>query len=303
MEIRYRNFNNYFQKIFGERVVKLSLDAGFSCPNRDGATGKGGCIFCSESGSGDFSGRREESLELQASRQRTHLKTKWPTSKFIAYLQAFTNTYADVDTLRRIYERALSLDGVVGLAIATRADCLPPEVVDLLAEIEKKTFLWVELGLQCVDDKALSFLERGYDHRIFVEGQKTLRKRGIRTLAHVIIGVPGQEEEDLLKTVDYVNEAEFWGIKFHSLYIQEHTKLAQRYAQTPFPLWSRERYVSAVCDAIERLDPETVIHRLTGDCAVDELVAPLWSADKRKVLAGIGKELKTRGTFQGARYR
>lgn len=296
---RYNTLNNELQNIFGEKVMKLSLDGGFTCPNRDGKVGTRGCIFCGEEGSGEFAGSRDISIRKQMEEQKELLSKKWKAKKYIAYFQNFTNTYAPIDYLRKIYNEALEVDNVVGLAIATRPDCLDEDVLNLLEDLNKKTFLWVELGLQTIHKKTASFIRRGYPLEIYDKAIDGLNKRNIKVVTHLIIGLPYETRDDILQSVRYVAEKDIWGIKLHSLYIQKETDLHCYYINNPFPIMSMDEYVSIIVDALELLPKEMVIHRLTGDGKKEFLVEPEWSKDKSKVLTSIDKELKNRQTIQG----
>ncbi|WP_234978634.1 TIGR01212 family radical SAM protein [Anaerosalibacter sp. Marseille-P3206] len=299
---RYHSLNYELKTTFGTKVIKLSLDGGFTCPNRDGTVGSRGCIFCSEEGSGEFTANRILSISEQIDEQKEFLSKKWPKGKYIAYFQNFTNTYSSIKDLRRKYEEALSKEDVVGLAIATRADCLPEEVLDLLSELNKKTYLWVELGLQTIHEKTAKFIRRGYDLSVYNKGIEELKKRNIKVVTHLIFGLPGESKEDTLETVKYIANTNTWGVKFHLLYIQKDTDLYEYYKSSPFYILSKEEYISIVCDSIEMLPQNMVIHRLTGDGKKGLLIEPKWSLNKLGVLSGIDMELKRRGSHQGIKY-
>lgn len=299
---RYHSLNYEFKTTFGTKVIKLSLDGGFTCPNRDGTVGSRGCIFCSEEGSGEFTANRILSISEQIDEQKEFLSKKWPKGKYIAYFQNFTNTYSSIEDLRRKYEEALSKEDVVGLAIATRADCLPEEVLDLLSELNKKTYLWVELGLQTIHEKTAKFIRRGYDLSVYNKGIEELKKRNIKVVTHLIFGLPGESKEDISETVKYIANTNTWGVKFHLLYIQKDTDLYEYYKSSPFYILSKEEYISIVCDSIEMLPSNMVIHRLTGDGKKGLLIEPKWSLNKLGVLSGIDMELKRRGSHQGIKY-
>lgn len=288
---RYYSLNQYFKNKYGEKVGKLSLDGGFSCPNRDGSLSTGGCIFCSERGSGDFT---SASLDLkgQIQRQKKVAKKKWQVNKFIGYFQSFTNTYGPVDQLKNLYYQVLEDPDIVGLAIATRADCLDEEVLDLLEEISKKTNLWLEIGMQSVKEETISYINRGYSHEYLDKKLGELRKRNIKYLLHVIFGLPGEDEDDMLKSISYVNESGAFGIKIHSLYIQSDSRLYQAYLEDNFPLLSKDAYTDLVVKALTMLNSDIVVHRITGDGDKEKLVAPLWAADKLSVIGEINKKLK-----------
>lgn len=291
---RFLSFNDYFKYKFNAKVVKLSLDAGCTCPNRDGNISNRGCIFCSEKGSGDFAASREYSINEQIKSQKILLSKKWNSNKYIAYFQNFTNTYGDINYLKNLYNEIIKNEEIIGLSIATRADCLDDEVMKMLVELNKKTFLWVELGMQSINEKSIDFINRGYSHEVFNENIKKLKNNNIRFLTHIIFGLPDENYEDMIKTVNYVRDIHPFGVKFHSLYIQNDSPLAKYYLENPFNLISKEDYINIVCDAIEILPKDIVIHRLTGDPDREKLIAPLWTKDKLSVISSIDKELKRR---------
>ncbi|MCG8499853.1 MAG: TIGR01212 family radical SAM protein [Firmicutes bacterium] len=300
---RYHSLNEELRKIFGEKVFKLSLDGHFTCPNRDGTVGTKGCLFCSEQGAGEFAAPRQWSLQAQTEQQKNLLSQKWTRGKYIAYFQNFTNTYAPVNVLRRKYKEALSLPDVVGLAIATRPDCLPGDVLDLLDELNQETYLWVELGLQTIHEPTAKLIRRGYPLSAFEEAVGQLRNRNINAVAHLIFGLPWETDEQILSSVKYVAHSGIQGVKLHLMHILKGTDLHILYETEPFPLLSQEKYISLIADAIELLPPEMVIHRMTGDGAKQLLVAPKWSGHKRAVLNGIEKELRQRDTYQGKYFQ
>lgn len=299
---RYHSLDYEFKTTFGTKVIKLSLDGGFTCPNRNGTVGSRGCIFCSEEGSGEFAGNRVLSISEQIEEQKEFLSKKWPKGKYIAYFQNFTNTYSSIEDLRGKYEEAISKDDIVGLAIATRADCLPEDVLDLLGELNKKTFLWVELGLQTIHEKTAKFIRRGYNLNVYNKAIEELKKRNIKVVTHLIFGLPGESKKDISETVKYIADTNTWGVKLHLLYIQKDTDLYESYKKATFHILSKEEYISLICDSIEILPPEMVIHRLTGDGKKGLLIEPKWSLNKLGVLSGIDMELKRRGSNQGIKY-
>ena len=299
---RYHTLNYELRKTFGQKVTKLSLDGGFTCPNRDGTLGNRGCIFCGEEGSGEFAGSRDLSIKEQIDEQKKLLSKKWDTDKYIAYFQNFTNTYSTCEDLRNKYYEALSHEEVVGLAIATRPDCLPEEVLNLLEELNEKTYLWVELGLQTIHERSAKFIRRGYPLETYDKAVHELKKRGIRAVTHLIFGLPYESREDMIQSVKYVANTETWGVKFHLLYIQKETDLYYYYLKNPFPLLSRDEYISIVVDGLEHLPPDMVVHRVTGDGKKDLLYEPRWSLDKLRVLSGIDRELKNRNSYQGKKW-
>ena len=301
-EKSFNNIDYYLKEKFGEKIFKVSLDGGFTCPNRDGTLSYKGCIFCSESGSGEFTGNRENSITNQINEQIKFLG-RGEDKKYIAYFQNFTGTYGNIEHLRSVYEEAIKHPNIVGLAIATRADCLSEEVLELLSEFNEKTHLWIEIGLQTVNDKTAEIINRGYKTEIFTEKMKELNKRNIKVVTHVIIGLPNENKNDVFSTIDYINEQKTWGIKLHLLYILKNTELFEYYKSNPFEIMEKEEYISIVTEIISRLDKKIVIHRLTGDAPWKDLYEPKWSTDKRGILNGINKLLKEKKIYQGKERR
>lgn len=299
---RYLSLNYELRKTFGTKVIKLSLDGGFTCPNRDGTIGNRGCIFCGEEGSGEFTSSRKLSIKDQIESQKRFLSKKWSEGKYISFFQNFTNTYSTVKDLNKKYSEAISQNGVVGLAIATRPDCLSEEVLKLLEEFNKKTFLWVELGLQTIHGETAKFIRRGYELDCYEKAIIELNKRNIKVVTHLIFGLPNETNKDMLDSVKYISSTNTWGIKFHNLYIQEGTDLYNYYIKNPFHILSIDEYISLVVDSIELLPQNMVVHRLTGDGKKELLVEPRWTLNKLKVLSSIDKELKQRNTYQGIYY-
>lgn len=295
----YHTWNYHLREEFGHKVLKLPIDAGFSCPNRDGTISKIGCIYCSEEGSGDFTPSSKLSIEEQYLKSKDMMSKKWPNGKYIIYFQAFSNTYAPIEKLKKIYYQALELEDVVGVAIATRPDCLSTETIQLLSEINKITYLWVELGLQTIHDHTARLINRGHSFQSFLDSLDLLQAANIRTCAHVIYGLPHESKEEMLETSHTLAKLPLQGIKLHSLYIQRNTILANYYDKHKFPLISLEEYVDIVVDTIELLPEDFIIHRLTGDAPRDQLIAPSWSLKKWEVLNAIDKEFKRRNTKQG----
>ena len=298
-EKRYYTLNQHLREVFGEKVFKVSLDAGFTCPNRDGALGWGGCVYCSARGSGDFAGQVEKSIHEQFVEVKEVMSRKWPNAKYLAYFQAYTNTYAPIERLREVYEQALQEEGVVGISIATRPDCLPEEVLDYLEELNQRTYLWVEIGLQSIHDRTMEWVGRGHTYSDFVQGLEKLQQRKIRVCAHMIFGLPGETLEDMKVSVQAVAALPLQGLKLHLLHVLRGTPLAKIYEREPFPLLSQEEYVTLISDILEILPPQMIIHRLTGDAPRKDLIAPLWSLKKWEVLNAIDRELERRGTWQG----
>ena len=296
---RYHTLNWELRKVFGTKVFKIPLDAGFTCPNRDGKLSDKGCLFCSPRGSGDFAGDRKEDLKQQFDNLKAVMHKKWHQGKYIAYFQAFTNTYGDVEYLRKVYELALNQPEVVGLAIATRPDCLPEEVLDLLAEFNKKTYLWVELGLQTIHKQTARSMNLQYDYEKLRQSLQNLRKREIQTVAHIILGLPGETHEMMRVTGETVAELPIQGLKIHLLHLMKNTPLAQIYKDKPFPYLTQHEYIDLVADILEKIPPDVVIHRLTGDSPRSTLIGPEWSLNKWEVLNSIDDRLVQRNTWQG----
>lgn len=293
---RYHTLNYFYKEKFGHKVCKISLNAGFSCPNRIHGTG---CIFCSPSGSGDFAGNKEDDLITQFESQRKRMQAKWPDAYFIGYFQAGTNTYAPLEVLKEKYELILQQPNVIGLSIATRSDAISGETLDYLEDLNKKTFLTVELGLQSIHEKTLRFINRGHTLENFEHMVKELQKRKINVVVHIINGLPGETKEDMIATAKYLNDLHIDGIKIHMLHIIKNTPLANTFIQSPFPVLTKEEYIDIVCEQLIRLDPKIVIHRITGDPKKEDLIAPNWLLKKFCVLNDIDKEMKKRNITQG----
>lgn len=292
---RYHTQNYHLRHTFGSKVTKISLDAGFTCPNIDGRCGVGGCIYCLN-GSGSAS---RLDLHSQFLEVREKMREKWDSDKYIIYLQAHTNTYADLDTLKRIYYEVLSFENAVGLSVATRADCLDEEIADLLFEISKNTYLNVELGLQSTFDETARLINRGHTYDTFLQGYDMMKKRDIKVCVHLINGLPGEDYDMMMENVKRVNSLEPFSIKLHLLHVLRGTPLARMYERGEFQTFELYDYVKLICDQLEYIRPETVIQRLTGDGDKEHLISPLWSMKKFVVLDEIDKELERRKTFQG----
>lgn len=296
-KVFYNPLNGYLRKRFGCKVYKISLDAGFTCPNRDGKIGTKGCIFCSQGGSGDFAGNRNDSIEKQLLYGKQLIKKKLPdeTVKYIAYFQAFTNTYAPVEVLEERFTSAISDPEVVCLSIATRPDCLPEDVLALLERLNKIKPVWVELGLQTIHEKTAEYIRRGYSLSVFDEAVSNLKARGIEVITHVIIGLPGENLEMMKETVKYVADSGVKGIKLQLLHVLKNTDLYEDYKQEKFRTMELEEYVETLRELVLLLPEDMVVHRLTGDGDKKILTAPMWSTDKKKVLNTIGKVICPRG--------
>ena len=299
---RYHTWNYYLRQTFGEKIFKVSLNAGFTCPNVDGTLGYGGCIYCSREGSGDFAGNPNDNLRKQFDEIKAMMLKKWPNAKYIGYFQAFTNTYAPLEVLKERYETVLGFEDVIGLSISTRPDCLPDDVVDYLAELNERTNLWVELGLQTIHDETSDIINRGHTYQDFLDGFKKLKDRNIKTVVHIINGLPGEDKEMMMQTAKAVADMGADGIKIHLLHIIKDTPLRDFLNNGQIVPMEQEEYINLVCDQLEILPEEMVIHRLTGDGKRDELLAPLWSLKKWEVLNDIDKTLKERDTYQGIYY-
>ncbi len=299
---RYHTWNYYLRRTFGEKVFKVSLNGGFTCPNIDGTKSVGGCTYCSSLGSGDFAGNPQKSIHEQFSEVKAQLHKKWHDAKYIAYFQANTNTYAPVSVLREKFEPVLNEKNVVGLSIATRADCLPDDVLDYLSELNGKTNLFVELGLQSVSDETGRKINRAHTYEEFLQGYNALRERGIKTCVHLIVGLPGENRDMILKSALTVARLHPHSIKLHLLHILKGTVMAEQYARGEFDVLSRDEYVNLIVDILELIPEDIVIQRLTGDGGRDSLIAPLWSLKKFVVLNEIDKEMVRRDCYQGDRY-
>ena len=298
-ERRYYALDYYLKQNFGEKLYKISLNGGCSCPNRDGTCGTRGCIFCSEGGSGDFAASSSLSVADQLAYGKGLVRPKYNGHSYIAYFQAYTNTYAPVEYLRRIFTEAIEEPDVVALSIATRCDCLPPDVLDLLDELNRRKPVWIELGLQTIHDKTLHAIRSGFTLSQFEQAVSDLHKRNIPVITHLILGLPGETKEDMLSSVRYVGSLPVTGIKLQLLHILKGTDLGTAYMADPFPLFTLEEYCDLIADCIALLPPEIVIHRLTGDGPRNLLLAPLWSTDKKRVLNTIQKCLRERDLWQG----
>ncbi|EGQ6659604.1 TIGR01212 family radical SAM protein, partial [Listeria monocytogenes] len=295
--------NYCLREEFGQKTYKVALDGGFDCPNRDGTVAHGGCTFCSAAGSGDFAGNRALDLKVQFQQVRDKMQTKWKEGKCIAYFQAFTNTHAPVAELREKFETVLNEPGVVGLSIATRPDCLPDDVVEYLAELNERTYLWLELGLQSAHDETGRLINRAHDYDCYVEGVRKLQKHNIRICTHIINGLPKETPEMMMETTRKVVESGVDGIKIHLLHLLKGTPMVEDYKKGDLEFLTRDGYVNLVADQLEILPPEMVIHRITGDGGVDDLIGPVWSLNKFEVLNAIDAELVRRDSWQGKLYQ
>ena len=295
----YHSLDYMLRERFGEKVYKVTLNGGMSCPNRDGKIGTRGCIFCSAGGSGDFAADAALSITDQIESQISILSQKRPIHKYIAYFQAYTNTYAPVEYLEKIFTEAISHPKIVALSIGTRPDCLSPEIVTLLSRLNKQKPVWIELGLQTIHEDTASYIRRGYDLPVFEHALKRLRQLGIPVIVHTILGLPGEDIKRNLETMHYLNEHHIQGIKLQLLHVLKYTDLADDYLTGRFSVYSMEEYFEVLSSCICNLNPDIVIHRLTGDGPKDLLIAPTWSTNKRHVLNQMQSWFKIHDIWQG----
>ena len=295
---RYHTLDYFYKHKFNSKVFKVSLNAGLSCPNIDGTVGKGGCIYCSNSGSGEFAGNKNDDIITQFNEIKKMMLKKWPNAKYIGYFQAHTNTYAPVETLKKLYEPILQQENVVGLNIATRPDAISDECLKYLEELNKKTYLTIELGLQTIHKKTTKIINRCHTLECFENMVKKLRKKNINVVVHIINGLPYETKEDMIKTAKYLNKLDIQGIKIHMLSVIKNTKLEKLYQLKPFHILTEE-YIDIVINQLENLRPEIVINRITGDPKLDDLIQPTWLVKKFCVLNNIDKEMVKRNTYQG----
>ncbi len=298
---RYNDFNGYLRSIFGCRVQKITIDAGLSCPNRDGSISRGGCIYCNFKGSGTGAHEKGLSVTDQIVQGKKALARRYKAKKFLAYFQSFSNTYAPIETLRNLYGQALAIEDVVGLSIGTRPDCVDDPILELLQGYAENHLVWIEYGLQSAHDSTLAFINRGHDFECFKQAVAATKNRGIKICAHVILGLPNERKAQMLETADAIAGLGIDGIKIHLLYVVKGTKLDDLYHQKKYTCLTQEEYVDIVCDFLERIPKDMVIQRLTGDPHPDELVAPRWSIQKAETLAQIKETLEKRDSWQGKR--
>ncbi|WP_028777843.1 TIGR01212 family radical SAM protein [Shimazuella kribbensis] len=296
---RYHTWNHHLRKIHGQKICKIPLDGGFTCPNRNGEVAVGGCTFCSARGSGDFAGYRRDDLIKQFASGKKMMSAKWPDAKYLGYFQAFSNTYAPVEELQEKYEAILEQEDVIGLSIATRPDCLPDDVVEYLAELNERTYLWVELGLQTIHEHTSDLINRGHDTNCFLEGVAKLRKHGIRVCTHIIHGLPGETPDEMRETVRACANMDIQGIKIHLLHLLRNTPMVKQYEAGLLEFLDKDTYVGLVCDSLEMLPQDVIIHRITGDGPPDIMMGPMWSTKKWEVLNAIDKEMARRNSWQG----
>ena len=299
---RYYTLDYFYKHKFNSKVCKISLDGGFSCPNKDGTVGTGGCIYCSKSGSAEYAGDKRKPLLEQFNDIKKIMINKWPNAKYIGYFQANTNTYAPVSILKEKYEPILKLDNVVGLSIGTRCDAISEECLEYLSDLNERTFLTIELGLQTIHDSTSKLINRCHTLKCFEDMVKELRKRNINVVVHIINGLPYETKDMMIDTVKYLSNLDIQGIKIHALSILKGTELEKLYNKTHFKILSREEYIDIVCDQLEHLREDIVVHRLTGDPMISELVEPSWLIKKTTILNDIDKEMNRRDSYQGIKY-
>ena len=300
---RYYTLNYYYKKKYNSKVFKVSLNAGFTCPNKDGKVGTKGCIFCSKLGSGDFAGEKTKDLVIQFEEVKSIMLKKWPDAKYIGYFQANTNTYAPVSILKEKFEPILKLDNVVGINIATRSDAIDDEILNYLEELNKKTDLTVEIGLQSMHDETLKYINRGHDLKSFEDCFKKLKQRGIKIVVHIINGLPNETKEMMIETAEYLNSLGIDGIKIHMLHVIKNTELAGIYEREKFHILTKEEYIDIVINQLERLNEHIVINRITGDPVKEDLIEPKWLLKKFCILNDIDKEMVRRNTYQGTKSK
>jgi len=295
----YHSFNYMLKERFGNKIYKLALNGGMTCPNRDGTLDFRGCIFCGQGGSGDFAGNRQQSITEQINTQKETILKKRNASYFIAYFQAYTNTYAPIEYLTSIFTEAIENPDIIALSIATRPDCLSTEVINLLSSLNQFKPVWIELGLQTIHPKTAEYIRRGYELSCFEKAIKALRASQIEVIVHTILGLPGENKNDIIQTMDYLNHQDIQGVKLQLLHVLKNTDLAKDYQAGLFKVYTMAEYIDIVITALEHLSPDIVIHRVTGDGPKELLIAPLWSSHKRTVLNTLHCAFKLRGTWQG----
>lgn len=301
---RYYSLDYYLKNKYKSKVFKVALNGNFTCPNRDGKISHQGCIFCSPSGSGDFAGNKNDTLEIQFKTVSSIIHQKWQDALYIVYFQANTNTYKPLNELKEMFEKAIKLDPkIIAISIATRPDCLPDDVLEYLNDLNKRIPVWLELGLQTSNDNTAKFINRGYDLDVFIDCVKRIRKYNIETIVHIINGLPYETENDMYETVRFLNSLDIQGIKIHSLFVLENTPLAKVYQEENFKMLTLEEYVKITAEQLAILRDDIVIHRINGDAPKDLLIAPLWSIKKLVVMNEIDKYMRNNQLYQGKYYK
>ncbi|MFA6375272.1 MAG: TIGR01212 family radical SAM protein [Bacilli bacterium] len=297
---KYNTLSDYLKNKYSSKVFKVSLDGGFTCPNRDGTISDKGCIYCSEKGSGEFAGNRLDSLRKQFEEIKNNILKKWPNSKYIVYFQSFTNTYAPLDKLKKLYEEAIKLDEkIVAISISTRPDCLSNEIIDYLNDLNKRIPVMIELGLQSKHEETNKYINRGYTLDVFTNAVKKLREKNIETIVHIINGLPNETLEDMKDTIKYINTLDIQGLKIHNLYVVKNSRLGKEYLKNPFSMLTLKEYVNIVTEQLAILDPKIIIHRINGDPKKEELIVPTWSLQKFIIMNEIDKEMIRKKYYQG----
>ena len=300
---RYYTLDYFYKHKFNSKVFKVSLDGGFTCPNKDGTKGLGGCIYCSKSGSAEYAGDKKDDIVTQFEKIKEMMLKKWSNAKYIGYFQANSNTYAPVEKLKSLYEPILKQDGVVGLSIATRCDAISKECLEYLSDLNTRTYLTVELGLQTIHESTSKLINRCHSLEEFTSMVNKLRKRNINVVVHIINGLPYETHDMMIDTVKYLSNLDIQGIKIHALSILKDTELENLYNKTHFKVMTREEYINTVCDQLEYLREDIVVNRITGDPKIDDLIEPDWLIKKVTIINDIDKEMKRRDSFQGMKYK
>lgn len=300
---RYHTYNYYLKNKYQQKIAKVALNADFTCPNRDGTKGYGGCIFCSSSGSGDYAGNVQDSLELQFKTISNIMQRKWPNCAYIAYFQANTNTYGPLEKIQKMLEPFLEKEDVKGIALATRPDCLNEEIVKYLSEVNKTKDIYLELGLQTIHEKTSNLINRGHTFQEFIDSLNLCRKYNLEVCVHIINGLPFETKDMMIETAKVLGKLDIQAIKIHMLFVVKNTKLHKMYENNEFTMLSRQEYIDIVVEQLRYLNPEIVIERLTGDGKIDDLIAPLWSIKKVTILNDIDKQMKENNYYQGDLYQ
>ena len=300
---RYNSLDRYYKQKYGKKVAKISLNGNFSCPNKDGTKGFGGCIYCSASGSGDFAGDKTLDILSQFEQIKTIIDKKWPDALYMPYLQANSNTYGTIEKLKEVYEPLTTLPNIVGISIATRADCFNDDIYEYLADLNKRVPLQIELGLQTIHENTAKLINRQTELSELETAIKRLRTIGIEIVVHIINGLPYETKEQMLETIQYINKLDIQGLKIHSLLVLKHTKLAHLYEKEKFPILSLEDYVDITVNQIELLRPDIIIHRVGADSGIEDLIEPLWTRKKLVVMNEIDKLLRKKDSYQGIKYK
>jgi len=303
LRVRFRDLNSYLRSEFGERVQKIVVDAGFTCPNRDGKISSKGCIFCNSRGSGSGAFKAGKTITEQLETGKKRVGKRYKAKKFLAYFQSFTNTYGSLEHLQKIYDEAFSVDGVIGLSIGTRPDCMDKSKADLMKRYSEEKLIWIEYGMQSVHDRTLSLIKRGHDFKCFQEAVRLTQNSRVRICSHVILGLPGESRKDMLETARVISDMGIHGVKIHLLYVVKNTILADMYQKGTYTCMEQQEYADRVCDFLELLPKEMIIQRLTGDPYPDDLVAPQWALEKSKNLNMIKEILEKRDSYQGKYYK